>query len=57
VSDLVVLGLAFLEEWFEALALLNLLCFQNMAAMDFDCPLANFQNHSSIYFPEIVHLC
>jgi hypothetical protein len=56
VSYLVFLGLAFLEEWFEVLVVLNFLCFQNLATMDFDCPLADFQNHSRIGFPKIVHL-
>jgi hypothetical protein len=56
-SYLVVLGLVVLEEKFEVLVVVNFLCFQNMAAMGFDCPLAEFQNHSKIRFPKIVHLC
>ena len=46
-----------LEELFEVLAVLNFLCFQNLVAMDFDCPFADFLNHSRIDFPEILHLC
>jgi hypothetical protein len=57
VSFMVVLGLAFLKEWTEVLAVLNFLCFQNLAAKDFDCPLAVFLNHPRIGFPKIVHLC
>ena len=53
----VVFVLAILEEKFEVLVVLNFLCFQNLAAMDFDCPLADFLKHSKIDFPEIVHLC
>jgi hypothetical protein len=57
VSVQVVFVLAILEEYFEVLAVLNFLCFQNLEAMDFDCPCANFLNHYRIDFPKIVHLC
>jgi hypothetical protein len=53
----VVFVLPILEEYFEVVVVLNFLCFQNLAAMDFDNPCADFLNHSRIYFPEIVHLC
>ena len=47
---------AILEEQFEVLVVLNFLCFQHWAAKYFDCPFANFLNHSRIDFPEILHL-
>jgi hypothetical protein len=53
----VVFVLAILEEYFEVLVVLNFLHFQNLAAMDFDCPFADFLNHSRIHFLEILHLC
>jgi ABC-type microcin C transport system permease subunit YejE len=54
---MVVLVPVVLEEKFEVLTVLNFLCFQNLVAMDFDCPLADFLNHSKIDFPKIVYLC
>ena len=53
----VVLVPAILEDWFEVPAILNFLCSQNLAAIDFDCPCVVFLNHSRNDFPEILHLC
>jgi hypothetical protein len=39
------------EERVEVFVVLHFLCFQNLAAMDFDGPIANFLIHSRIDFP------
>jgi hypothetical protein len=48
---------AILEEQVEVLAILNFLCFQKRATMDFDCPFVDFQIRSRVDFLEILHLC
>jgi len=48
---------AILEEQANVFVVLNSLCLQNVAAMDHDFPLVDFQTHSGTYFQEILHLC